>query len=191
MAELLLQEAIRQRGVHHRLNPTGDQHDPGEGHPHQQGSGDALVGTSHQGPEAKGKQQQATVFSHQQQQSAKQPHPPTAAIEEPSHHEKGQQGQPNQIVKVLESRANHRTTEEVGKGDPFSQGPRKAGVSQSPQHQTCGSEQAHLKQRQRPHPEHSHEGGHQHGQDVGVLPQVQVIDGRETIADHHRPRQHR
>ncbi|AII48364.1 hypothetical protein KR52_04235 [Synechococcus sp. KORDI-52] len=173
------------------MNPAGDQHDPGEGDAHQQGSGEPLAGTTHQGPEPEGKQQQPTVFSHQQQQSTKQPHPPMAAVEETSHHQKRQQGQPDQIVKVLESRAYHRTAEEVREGDSLSQGPRKSGVGQSPQHQTCASEQAHLKQRQRPHPEPSHQGGHEHGQDVGMLPQVQVIDGREAIADHHRPRQHR
>ena len=176
MAEFFLEEPIRQRGIHHRLNPPRDQQDPDERHQHQHRAGDALTGPSDQGPEPEGEQQQATVLTDQQQQRAEQKHPPAATIQQPPHHEKRQQGQPDQIVKVLKNWADYRTAEEVSERDPLGQRARQPVIGQTPQHQTRRSEQADLGQGKRPHAEESHQGRQQQRQSIGVLTQMQVVD---------------
>ena len=140
MAELLLQKAIRQRGIHRWLDPTGDQQHPGEGRQHQHRTHPATARLPHQGPQPQGEQQQPAVFPHQQQQQSTHQHLPDAPFEQPPHHEKAQQRQPDQVVKIFQSRTDHSPAEEIRRRQPLRQGRRQTGSRQLPEHQPGSGE---------------------------------------------------
>ena len=63
-------------------------------------------------------------------------------FEQPPHHEKAQQRQPDQVVKIFQSRANHSTIEEINKGIRSARAAAVGGiVSQLPEHQACSHEE--------------------------------------------------
>ena len=190
MAELLLQKAIRQRGINGWLDPTGDQQHPGEGRQHQQHAKPTTARLPHQSPQPQREQQQPAVFPHQQEQQSKHQHLPDAPFEQPPQHEKAQQRQPDQIVKVLQSRTNHSPAEEIGRRQPLRQGRRQAGNRQLPEHQARQRESRHLEQGESPGAQPGHQRRTDQGEGIGVLTQMQVAHRRQGITHRDSPRQH-
>ena len=187
VAEFLLQKTIRQRGIHQRLDPRGNQHHPQHRNQHQNSTRPPRIRAAHTGPQAQGEQHQSAIFPHKEQQRRSQGQEPPAAIQQRAHHQKTQQWQPDQIVEVLQHRANHGPAEVIGGGEPHRQCRSQASGRQAPEHKTCRREQAHLHQRQSPWADQGHQRRDRQRQKVGVLPQMQIVDAGQSTVHSHSP----
>ena len=117
MSEFLLQEAIRQRGIHRRLNPACDQQHPEKRHQHQAGRYPAQTWPPHKTPEPERKQHQTAVLTNQQQQECGDDQLATTILEQRLHNKESQQGQPDEVVKILKRRSDHRSAQVISGGD--------------------------------------------------------------------------